>query len=184
VTKTEAELVKELKCGAPEAFNEFAHRYGSRIYDLHCWLCGDAATAEDLAQETVVAVFKGIAKFRGGSSLYTWVYQIARRIAHRHMSRNVHDCVRLDEIGEFEASDDTEKLASAAILRDRVREALKALPAGQRESVVLHCLQGYSHSETAKALRRPLGTVKWQIAQGLHSLRESLQRAGDEADEM
>jgi RNA polymerase sigma-70 factor (ECF subfamily) len=173
-----------MKGGEPEAFNEFARRYGSRIYDVHCWLCGDATTAEDLAQETVVAVFRGIGKFRGGSSLYTWVYRIARRIAYRHMSRDVHDCVRLDEVNELEATELTERQADASILRDRIREALQALPRGQRESVVLHCLQGLSHSETAKALGRPLGTVKWQIAQGLHGLRESLKQVGGEADEL
>lgn len=184
MTKSEAELITELKDGDPQAFVEFARQYGPRIYDAQCWLCGDTTTAEDLAQETVVAVFKGIGRFRGGSGLYTWVYRIARRIASRHLNRQVHEYIPMHQIEEIEASDDTEEQAERSILRDRVREALKTLPCGQRESVVLHCLQGLSHSETSSVLGRPLGTVKWQIAQGLHSLRVALAESGDETDEM
>ncbi len=135
--------------------------------------------AEDLAQETVVAVFKGIGEFRGGSALYTWVYRIAHRVASRYSNRKAPNLVRFDEIAEIEAPDDTEQQASCSILRDRIREALKTLPAAQRECVVLHCLQGLSHVETANVLRRPLGTVKWQIAQGLHALRQALCQAGE-----
>lgn len=174
MTKTEAELIEELKGGEPQAFREFAQRYGSRIYDVQCWLCGDTTEAEDLAQETVVAVFKGIGKFRGGSTLYTWVYRIAHRIASRHLSEKANRNLRFDDVSEIQAPGDIVALAGSSILRDRIREALKALPVAQREAVVMHCLQGLSHTETARALDRPLGTVKWQIAQGLHALRNAL----------
>jgi RNA polymerase sigma-70 factor (ECF subfamily) len=184
VNQREAELVRRLKGSDPVAYEEFISLYGSRIYDVQCWLCGDRTTAEDLAQETVVAMFRGIGGFRGTSSLYTWVYQLAVRIANRHRRRNSHRCVSLDAIGDLQAPDDVDQQANHAILRDSVRDALKTLPIGQRESVVLHCLQGLSYTETSKALGRPLGTVKWQIAQGLHALREALQPIGAKADEL
>jgi RNA polymerase sigma-70 factor (ECF subfamily) len=180
----EAELIRRLKGGEPAAFVEFTEQFGSRIYDAQCWLCGDRTTAEDLAQDTVVAVFRDIHGFRGDSGLYTWVYRIARRIAQHYLRRNVDNSVSLDQAGEIQSPDDTEEQANRSILRDHIREALQTLPIGQRESLVLHCLQGLSHTETASVLKRPLGTVKWQIAEGLHALRDALKKAGADADEL
>lgn len=179
----EAELIRRLKGGEPGAFDEFTERYGSRIYDVQCWLCGDRTTAEDLAQDTVVAVFRDIHSFRGDSGLYTWVYRIARRIAQHHL-RRVDRHVSLERAGDIRSPDDTEEQARRSIFRDRIRRALQTLPIGQRESLVLHCLQGLSHTETASALGRPLGTVKWQIAEGLHALRHALKEVGADADEL
>lgn len=180
----EENLVKGLRSGDERAFDEFVRQYGPRIYNLQCWLCGDRTAAEDLAQETVIAVFRSIGAYRGRSRLYTWVFQVARHIAHRYGKCRRKDCVPLDAASEIEAPEDTEQLARQALLRDRVREALRLLPEAQRETVVLHYLQGFSHAETARVLQRPLGTVKWQIAHGLHALRDALPRVGDDVDEL
>jgi len=181
---SERGLIRRLKDGHAEAFDEFIRLYAGRVYDLQCWLCGDSTAAQDLTQETFIAVWRDIGAFRGESRLLTWVHRVARNIALRHLQRRRHEDVPLDEIGDHPAPNDTEALAERGLLRDRVRQALQLVPLAQREAVALHCLQGLSHSETAKALGRPLGTVKWQIAQGLHVLRQALAKVGVAQDEL
>ncbi len=181
---SETELIRRLRDAPADAVEEFVRVYASRIYDLHCWLCGDHTVAEDLTQETLIAVCRDIHKFRGESRLSTWVHRVARNIALRHLARQRPESVSLEEINETAAPQDTATLAGRALLRDQVRQALGLLPAAQREAVVLHCLQGLSHSETARALGRPLGTVKWQIAQGLSALRSALVQSGAMPDEV
>jgi RNA polymerase sigma-70 factor (ECF subfamily) len=176
--------VRRLRDGQRNAFEEFVRQYAPRLYSLHCWLCGDTATAEDLTQETFLAVWRDIGKFRGESRLSTWVHTVARHIALRHLQRRRAEEVPLEEAAEVAAPEDTEAEVRRAVLRDRVGEALQQVPLAQREALVLHCLQGLSHRETAAALRRPLGTVKWQIAQGLHALRGALLQLGVVPDEL
>jgi len=176
--------VRRLRDGRPDAFEEFIRVYASRVYDFQCWLCGDRAAAEDLTQETFIAVWRDVGKFRGESRFSTWLYRVARNIALRRPKRQGRENVPLHEAAELKAPDDTEELAQREILRDRVREALQLVPAPQREVIVLHCLQGLSHSETARTLGQPLGTVKWRIAQGLHALRKALLQVGVAQDEL
>jgi len=177
-------LIRRLQDGQGDAFEQFIRLYGPRVYDLHCWLCGDQTAAEDLTQETLIAVWRDIRTFRGESRLFTWVHQVARNIALRHLQRKRQEGIPLEEAADLAAPDDTAALAQRALLRDQVRQALQLLPLAQREAVALHCLQGLSHSEAAKALGRPLGTVKWQIAQGLHVLRKALLCVGVVQDEL
>ena len=181
---SEKNLVEKLKNGDSDSLDEFVRRYGPRIYDLHCWLCRDPVAAEDLTQETVLAVLQGIAKFRGESRLYTWVYSVARNIALRHLKQREREGVSLDDIHDVECSENIEELACNAVLRQHVRDALNLLPVSQREVTVLHCLQGLTQAEVAAAVERPLGTVKWQIAQGLHALRDALLRVGVDPNEL
>jgi len=184
VLPSERELVRKLRDGESDAFSDFIRLYGPRVYDLQCWLCGDPTAAEDLTQETFVAVWRDIGKFRGKSRLSTWVHRVARNIAMRHLKRRRGQNVPLEDAGELETSADTETQAQRAVLQGQLREALQHVPLAQREAIVLHCLQGLSHRETANALERPLGTVKWQIAQGLHALRKALLRVGVLQDEV
>lgn len=177
-------LVGKLKNGDTDALDEFVRSYGPRIYNLHCWLCRDPVAAEDLTQETVLAVLEGIIKFRGESRLYTWVYSVARNIALRHLKEHEREVVSLDDIRDVESSDDIDELAWDAVLREHVRDALSLLPVSQREAVVLHCLEGLTQAEVAATLQRPLGTVKWQIAQGLHALRDALLQIGVDPNEL
>lgn len=131
-----------------------------------------------------MAVYRGIGKFRGESSLYSWVYRIALRMAARERHRRHSGRVTLDSADRVPAGEDLGALAEEELRRDQIREALATLPAEQRESVVLHCLEGLTQAETASAVQRPLGTVKWQIAQGLHSLRATLTQGGYSTHEM
>ena len=181
---SEEQLVKGLQKGDAAAYKEFLSVYGPRIFNLHCWLCGNQTTAEDLTQETVLAVYRGIGKFKGQSRLTTWVHQVARNLALNHLKHKGNRNIPLEDIEEMESLENVDESAEKELLRGRVREALSMIPEAQRESVTLHCLNGMSHSEVANVLERPLGTVKWQIAQGLNAMKDALVRVGVDPNEL
>lgn len=181
---SEKNLLRKLRKNQADALEEFIHLYTPHIYNLHYWFCGNNAVAEDLTQETLLAVWRDIKNFRGASRLGTWVHRVARNIALQYLSRRKEGNCSLEEISELPAPTDTAALAQRALLKEKVRQALRHLPASQREVILLHCLEGFSHRETAKMLARPLGTVKWQIAQGLGALRQALLELGVSQDEL
>jgi RNA polymerase sigma-70 factor (ECF subfamily) len=166
------------------AFEAVAREHGPGVYDLLCWLTGEPQVAEDLTQETFLAAWRGIESFRGEADICTWIHRIARNVALQHARKRLPDTVPLDSAATEPAGEEAARLAEREMLQRTVREALAELPQEQREALVLNKLSGLSHAEVAHLLNRPLGTVKWQIAQGLYSLRAILQRKGVTGDEM
>jgi RNA polymerase sigma-70 factor, ECF subfamily len=171
-------LVQRLRQRDPAAFDTLVEMHATRIYDTLCWLCGDRQLAEDLAQETFLAAWRGIDGFRGEAEMLTWLHRIARNVVLQHARKHQVDTVPFDDTTETTSGEGVATDAARAILQDSVREALAELPTEQREALVLNKLSGFSHGEIAHILDRPLGTVKWQIAQGLDALRGILRAKG------
>jgi RNA polymerase sigma factor (sigma-70 family) len=171
-------LLQRMRTGDGAAFEEFIRRYESRIYNYHCWFTGDLSLAEDLTQETFTAIWQGLKGFKGNSRFATWIHRITRNIALQQQRSKPPPALPLDCAEDPAGEDATAKAVERSLLRDQVRAALGELPAPQREAVILHKLNGLSHAEVAQVLAKPLGTIKWQIAQALQSLRSSLQREG------
>jgi RNA polymerase sigma-70 factor (ECF subfamily) len=166
------------------AFEEFAQLYEARLYDLHCWLTGDLSLAEDLTQETFLAVWRGLDGFRGEAKLFTWICQIARNIALQKRRKHELTTVSLDEATNEVTAEEVSEAAARTMLRDKVRASLAELPQEQREALVLNKFGDLSHAEIARVLNKPLGTVKWHIAQGLQGLRSKLQEKGVTSSEV
>src|SRR3989454_12450800 len=80
----ETELVTELQGGSDAAFDWLVTHYHAAVYNLICGMLGDLADAADVTQEVFLKAFRGIAGFRRGSSLKTWLYRIAIREALNH----------------------------------------------------------------------------------------------------
>ena len=75
----EAELVHELQAGSETAFDWLVTHYHAPVYNLILGMLGDTSDAADGTQEVFLKAFRGICKFRQGSSLKTWLYRIAIR---------------------------------------------------------------------------------------------------------
>jgi RNA polymerase sigma-70 factor (ECF subfamily) len=106
-------------------------------------LIGDVESAKDVAQDVFVAVFRGLPKFRGESSLKTWIYQITLRTATRHsVKRKKQPATGLDF--DFNGLHGGESADSAATLAELVA-ALAALPLEARTVLALVAIEGLSH---------------------------------------
>lgn len=124
--------------------------------------------AEDAAQETFLAVHRGLPGFRGESRLATWIYRIAARLALRERSRwRLPFFPLAEEEPIAPAGPDTVERREAS---ERIASALDRLPRLQRLVVSLFAIDGLSHAEIAEVLGVPVGTA-WSR---LHAARKRL----------
>lgn len=169
------------------AFAELFERYAGRIKAFLMKSRTDPGTAEEIAQEVMVTVWRKAASFdRSKASAATWVYTIARnrRIDHlRKQARPEPDPADPHFQPEPEVS--AERAVANAARDTRVREALAALTEEQREVVQLAFFSGLSHGEIAEELGAPLGTVKSRLRLSFARLRGELgtEFAGELADD-
>ena len=77
----DAELARRFNAGDETAFNEIVSRYRGKIYGLTFGLLHNAADAEEITQDTFIRAYRGLSRFRGDSSLATWLHRIAVNLA-------------------------------------------------------------------------------------------------------
>lgn len=153
------------------AFGELVTRHQSAVRQFLRHLTGgDAALADDLAQETFVQAYRSLAHFRGESSFSTWLLGIARN-HWRNARRRQREHAPLDE---RLASDLTVSATHASDLHHDLTHALRALSPDEQLALHLGYQQGKSHGEIAALLDWPLGTVKTHLARGKEKLRQLL----------
>ncbi len=152
------------------AFERLVLEHQSRVRrQLRRLTHGDAALADDLAQETFLQAWQHLASFRAEARLSTWLYRIAyhRFLMHR---RSAPPGAATDAAAPAEAG----ATDPDAALRLDVERALARLPEAERVAL-MHCFQlDLSHAEAAAVLGWPLGTLKSHLARGKLRLRESL----------
>ena len=154
------------------AFGELVQRHQSAVrHFLRHLTRGDAAQADDLAQETFVQVWRSLARFRGDASLSTWLLGIAHN-HWRNARRRQRAFASEDELAGLEHA--TPAAAAQSDLHQDLDAALAKL--GAEEQLILHLAyqQGLTHAEIAALLDRPLGTVKTEIARSKEKLRHHL----------
>lgn len=136
-------------------------------------LAGDDDLAQDLTQETFIRAFERIAEFRGEAAFGTWLYAIAMRVVLNGL-RKVRRFQRR-EAGLDEASGARVSLDGAdPDLRQKLTQAVDALPLGYRTVFVMHDVEGYTHEEIGAALGIPVGTSKARLSRARSRLREAL----------
>jgi RNA polymerase sigma-70 factor (ECF subfamily) len=155
-----------------DAFEALVREHQSRVRaQLRRLTKGDAALADDLAQEVFVLAWRGMARFRGAASVSTWLYRIAYN-AFLAQVRSAREHAPLDE-----ANEDAPLVPDASghsAQRIDVERALATLPEPERVALI-HCFQlDLSHAEAAGVLGWPLGTLKSHVARGKARLRERL----------
>ncbi len=185
---SEKRLIRRLQKREERAFTELVGRFQGPMFNLCYRMLGNAAEAEDIAQETFVKAFKGIARFRGDSSLGTWLYRIAVNLCKNRLKylsrRHYGSSQAIDGVPERAwAQSSQPTLGEAAPAPDaalagsraerRVQVALAAVDAEFRELLVLRDIQGLSYVEVVRVTGLPEGTVKSR----LHRARAALRRA-------
>lgn len=187
--------VEAVKSGDTESFRGLVDRHKSRVYGILMSLVGDEDLAEELAQETFVKAFTGIAGFREDASFGTWLVQIAihgardhrRRMSRLRQRRVVSlDALREARRYELEPADDRRWADPRTRVESReeeglVREALEQLPPEYREVLVLKHFDGWSYEQIAESTGDTVGTLKVRAHRARRLLRDSLEKLGWEA---
>lgn len=174
----ERALVERHRYGDPAAFEEIYRRYGEMVYNLALRLAGEPEDAADLTQEVFLRIYRHLGKFRGRSTLKTWIYRVALNHCRSRLARRrPSEPLGAEGGGRTEPVDPARGPESRAIAGDagrRVAAALAELPPAFREAVVLRDLEGLAYQEIAEVLGVRIGTVRSRIARGRDTLRQVL----------
>lgn len=188
-TAYDAELVRRFNAGDESAFVEMITRHRPKIYALALSTLRNADDAEEIANDTFLRAHRGLANFRGDSSLKTWLYQVALNLARnrywywwrrrRHVTVSLDtpitpnepdtfvDTVRSEEIGPL--GELTVSELAAAIER-----GMEQLSEPHREILTLRNVLQQDYQAIADALRIPVGSVKSRIARARLKLRQAI----------
>lgn len=161
-----------------EAFRKLFEDFGPRIRSYMMRQGADAALAEELAQETLLTVWRKAALYSADKgSASTWIFTIARNLRIDRLRRETPWQELTEEHAASIPSDVTapDDAASNRQREARVRIVLRELPPDQLEVVTLAYIDGLSHSDIADRLRLPLGTVKSRIRLAYQKVRAALE---------
>jgi RNA polymerase sigma-70 factor (ECF subfamily) len=159
------------------AFRELYQTYGPRVKAYMMRRGVDAGTAEDLAQETLLTVWRRASLYTAEKgSAATWIFAIARNLRIDRLRREVPWQELPEDRVESASSDQLpDEALSEKERQTRVRSVLATLPPEQQEVVALSYLEGLSHGEIAARLKLPLGTVKSRMRIAYQKIRAGLE---------
>jgi RNA polymerase sigma-70 factor, ECF subfamily len=160
----------------PQAFQDLFKLFGPRIKAIMLRQGADPAAAEDIAQETLLAVWRKAHLFAAQKgSIATWIYTIARNLRIDRLRRQIAWQDLPEERDDIQSDEDLPDIAmNREQQRERIRKALEQLPPEQYEVVRLSFIEGFSHNEIAEALGTPLGTVKSRMRLAYKKIREDV----------
>lgn len=167
----EALLLQRIAGGDRLALGELYSRYARQLFAFLGRLAPDAATTEELVQDTLLAVWRSAASFQRRSTARTWIYAVARRQAHNRLRRLTLTLVELDQAPALvDAAGGPEEQALATADRERLAGLLARLSVVHREALVLFFIDELTHAEMAEILDVPVGTVKSRLSNGRAAL--------------
>ncbi len=169
-----------------DAFRNLFENYRDRVFNLASRLLGNAADAEDVAQEAFVIVFRKIHEFRFSSRFYTWLYRVVFNLCvdHRRKSTGVSMPVAGESGAQLLAHvadpspGPSESLGEGEERQQQVERALRRLSEPLRAAVVLRYMEDMPYEEIADVLGISLGTVKSRLNRAHEQLEQALGRGG------
>ena len=175
----EAELVERARRGDLDAWETLVRRYQGIAFRTAYLLAGNAADAEEAAQDGFVKAHRALGRFRRGRPLAPWLLRIvANEARNRRRSAARRERLTLraaDQVRPGDAVPSPEAALLAREEQERLLAAVEALGDDHREAVVCRFLLGLSEEETAAALGIRRGTVKSRVSRALARLREDLE---------
>jgi len=165
-------ILKLIAKGEDRAFNLLIEKYGNLVWSIGRKFLYKESDVEDAVQEVFIAIWKAAEKFdHTKASEVTFISMIARRRFIDYL-RKVSKHRNLQSIDE----DNGQELFKESILNEStdlqlIKDAIGTLEIADQELLNLSVYQGYSHSEIAKLLNIPLGTVKTRIRRNLIKLK-------------
>jgi RNA polymerase sigma-70 factor (ECF subfamily) len=186
MARTDVELMLDVKAGDEQSFDLLLHKYRSPLVNFLGRMVHDRATAEDLAQEVFLRVYRARKQYTPSAKFTTWLFRIATNLALNSLRDNRHQ--RMEVSIDAPASDDEDALPrelpakemrvdEKMIEQDRaefIRRAVLALPEKQRAAVLLHKYEEMDYSEIAKVLECSESALKSLLFRAYESLRVQL----------
>jgi RNA polymerase sigma-70 factor (ECF subfamily) len=184
---SDVEAMLRVKTGDESAFAYLVQKYRRPMVGFMCRLCHNPSTAEELAQEVFLRVYRSRATYEPSAKFTTWLYRIATNLAVNHARDTRHErpenTVRLDE-PDPETGKTPDLAADSLTAEERVlkrerlaaiRAKVNALPERQRLAVIMHKFQQMDYREIAAVLKLSESATKSLLFRAYETLREQLQ---------
>jgi RNA polymerase sigma-70 factor, ECF subfamily len=156
-----------------QAFALLFKHFAPRLKAFHLRAGVSDAAAEELAQETMILLWRKAARFDPAcAGAATWVFTITRNLRTDHARRRA--AAQPEDLPEADPADSAEAICLSAERAARMKNALAGLSTEQRRVIELSFFADTPHAAIAKALQLPLGTVKSRIRLALVRLRDAL----------
>lgn len=183
---TDAEVMLRAKAGDDGAFNYLVEKFRRPMISFMYRMTHNSATAEDLAQEVFLRVYRSRTSYTADAKFTTWLYRIATNLAVNHARDTRHErpevTVNIDESDEDTGLSvdvpDTSLTAEQDILRRErlvaIRKQVEALPERQRLAVLMHKYQNMDYKQIADVLHLSESATKSLLFRAYETLREKL----------
>lgn len=154
---TEEEIVRLIKEGETRsAFDLIVKQYSERLYWQARRMVISHEDANDCVQDAFIRIWKALPKFRGDSSLYTWVYRVVTNVCITFLNSKRSLNVDFDAAACIEAESD----ANAKAIQKSLHKAIATLPAKQKAVFLLRYFEEMPYSQMAKVLDTSEGALK------------------------
>ena len=175
----EKTIIRKCLEGDSDSYAILVDRYKAMVYNVAFRMVGDEDTAKDLAQESFIAAYRGLDKFRFGAKFSSWLYSIVLNRCRDHL-RLTKETVSTDDIAEVAADSgrSPEQAASAGQSRDILQQALEALPEDYREVLILKHIEELDYREIAVITGTGIAALKVRAHRGREMLRKIIEEAG------
>jgi RNA polymerase sigma-70 factor (ECF subfamily) len=180
--KTDADLLEEARAGSGRALEALLERHEARLYRFARRLCRRREDAEDVLQESLLAAARGLPRFRGASSMGTWLYTIARSFCIKKRRKSVFAPaeVSLDTDasvaarGVADPSRRPDETLEASRLEAALEREIARLDRPYREVLLLRDVEGLSSAEVARVTGLSVAAVKTRLHRARARLRDAL----------
>ena len=168
----EAAIVDRVLNGDTQAFALIVERWQGPLINMAWRYCRDRSRAEELAQEALIRIWRGLRSWRRESSFSTWLFSVAANLYRNELKRIPSGQITLDEAPE-PASPFVHDAQLEGYARDEaVRRAVLALPEKYREPTILYYFHEMDLSAAAATMGLPEGTMKARLSRARALLRQ------------
>lgn len=175
---SDPEIIQILRSKAPDDFEQLFNEYRRKVYSLALRMLGNPEEAEEVVQEVFIQLFRKGDSFQGDSAFGTWLHRLTVNSVLMRMRRNKrHRIEQPADDGELETAIVKQSSQQQGLnLLDRMHliGAIRKLPKGYRQVLLLHDIDGYEHNEIASMMGISAGTTKSQLHKARAKLRKLL----------
>lgn len=189
----DSDVLARAQRGDRSAFSELVRMYQKRVFSTALHMTGNRHDADDVAQETFIRAYRGLAKFDGRADLFTWLYRITINTSLNFLrsKKRVDNIARASAKEVREEGGAPEKLGARErtpgewlAINQRYRQVLETicgLSPTLRITLVLATVEGRSYREISEILEIPEGTVAWRVNEARRQLKARLAEDASEA---
>ena len=189
MTRSDVQLMLDVKAGDDASFNLLLQKYRTPLINFLFRMVRDSATAEDLAQEVFLRVYRARKRYSPSAKFTTWLFRIATNLALNSVRDNRHQRmeISLDAPVIADAEDGDERPLDVAdkhpdieqhlveeARKKMIRHAIEKLPEKQRAAVLLHKYQELDYNEIAKIMECSESALKSLLFRAYETLRVEL----------